>query len=244
MNKNYFEIIRPGINTTFQDQGRKKLYHIGIPFSGAMDNRNYLLANKLVGNGLDHPVVEFAYQGPLLKYYGDNINIAITGDINFMIKRNNNNIKIFGNQPWTGVNQYCGYIQDNKVKDLFRSAKICPNLSEPHAHEYGFDINERCFKILCAGGFCISDNITSIRNIFDDNGVVFAESPDDFASKIDYYLENEDERVAISQKGREFVLNNHTNFHRISHILQHFGYQKEATDIVSGWQNAKEYINE
>jgi len=156
----------------------------------------------------------------------------------------NYNIKIFGNQPWTGVNQYCGYIQDNKVKDLFRSAKICPNLSEPHAHEYGFDINERCFKILCAGGFCISDNITSIRNIFDDNGVVFAESPDDFASKIDYYLKNEDERVAISQKGREFVLNNHTNFHRISDILQHFGYQKEATDIVSGWQNAKEYINE
>ena len=66
MNKNYFEIIRPGINTTFQDQGRKKLYHIGIPFSGAMDNRNYLLANKLVGNGLDHPVVEFAYQLSLI----------------------------------------------------------------------------------------------------------------------------------------------------------------------------------
>jgi len=92
MNKNYFEIIRPGINTTFQDQGRKKLYHIGIPFSGAMDNRNYLLANKLVGNGLDHPVVEFAYQGPLLKYCGDNINIAITGDINFIIRRNKINI--------------------------------------------------------------------------------------------------------------------------------------------------------
>ena len=52
MNKNYFEIIRAGVNTTFQDQGRNNLYHIGIPFSGAMDNRNYLLANKLVGNEL------------------------------------------------------------------------------------------------------------------------------------------------------------------------------------------------
>ena len=36
MNKNYFQILRSGINTTFQDQGRKNLYHIGIPFSGAM----------------------------------------------------------------------------------------------------------------------------------------------------------------------------------------------------------------
>ena len=66
MIKNYFEVVRAGINTTFQDQGRKNLYHIGIPFSGAMDNRNYLLANKLVGNKSDLSVLEFAYQGPLL----------------------------------------------------------------------------------------------------------------------------------------------------------------------------------
>ena len=48
MNNNFFKILRAGINTTFQDKGRNNLYHIGIPFSGAMDNRNYLLANKLV----------------------------------------------------------------------------------------------------------------------------------------------------------------------------------------------------
>ena len=87
MSKNYFEIIRAGINTTFQDQGRDNLYHIGIPFSGAMDNRNYLLANKLVGNKLDLPVIEFAYQGPLLKFYGDKINIVITGDVVFKLKQ-------------------------------------------------------------------------------------------------------------------------------------------------------------
>ena len=44
MSSNYLDIIRPGINTTFQDKGRDHLYHIGIPFSGAMDNRNYLIA--------------------------------------------------------------------------------------------------------------------------------------------------------------------------------------------------------
>ena len=95
MNKNFFQIIRAGINTTFQDQGRKNLYHIGIPFSGAMDNRNFLIANKLVGNDLNYPVLEFAYQGPLLKYSGKKINIAITGDVNFTIK--NNNTLINGN---------------------------------------------------------------------------------------------------------------------------------------------------
>ncbi len=89
VNKNYFKILRAGINTTFQDEGRKNLYHIGIPFSGAMDNRNYLLANRLVDNKFDFPVLEFAYQGPLLKYSGKKINIAITGNVNFTIKQNN-----------------------------------------------------------------------------------------------------------------------------------------------------------
>ena len=82
---NNFEIIRAGVNTTFQDKGRSNLYHIGIPFSGAMDNRNYSLANKLTGNKLNSPVIEFAYQGPHLKYSGDKINIAVTGDVVFKI---------------------------------------------------------------------------------------------------------------------------------------------------------------
>ena len=90
MTKTYFEVIRPGINSTFQDMGRNNLYHIGIPFSGAMDNRNYILSNRLVGNNLESPVLEFAYQGPLLRYQGDRINIAITGDVNFTIKKNEN----------------------------------------------------------------------------------------------------------------------------------------------------------
>ena len=82
---NYFEIVRAGINTTFQDKGRNNLYHVGIPFSGAMDKRNYILANCLVGNQIDKPVIEFAYQGPLIKYKGDKINFAITGDVIFRL---------------------------------------------------------------------------------------------------------------------------------------------------------------
>ena len=92
MSNNYFKVIRPGINSTFQDKGRSNLYHLGIPFSGAMDNRNYLLANKLVQNDLNNPVIEFAYQGPHLKYVGEGMNIAITGNVSFKIKSKNSEI--------------------------------------------------------------------------------------------------------------------------------------------------------
>ena len=88
----FFEIIRGGINTTFQDNGRNNLYHIGIPFSGAMDKRNYLLANSLVGSEINKPVIEFAYQGPLIRYKGNKINFVITGDVIFKIKKKENEI--------------------------------------------------------------------------------------------------------------------------------------------------------
>ena len=89
MTNPYFEILRPGINTTIQDDGRNYLYHIGITVSGAIDQRNYKLANKIANNQLNTAVIEFAYQGPLLKLKNGNINFAITGDIFFNIIRNN-----------------------------------------------------------------------------------------------------------------------------------------------------------
>ena len=90
---NYFEILRAGINTTFQDNGRKNLYHIGVPFSGAMDQRNFRLANSIAGNKSHFPVIEFAYQGPLIKYNGNEVNFVITGDVIFKIIKGDKEIQ-------------------------------------------------------------------------------------------------------------------------------------------------------
>ena len=89
----HFKVIRSGINTTFQDLGRKNLYHFGIPFSGAMDNRNYLLSNAIARNKENTPVIEFAFQGPLLKFKGEKINFNITGNVNFNIIKKKNKIE-------------------------------------------------------------------------------------------------------------------------------------------------------
>ncbi len=89
MSNTYFEILRPGINTTIQDTGRNHLYYVGITVSGAIDQRNYKFSNKLVDNDLNEAVIEFAYQGPLLKLRNGKINFTITGDIFFKIIRKN-----------------------------------------------------------------------------------------------------------------------------------------------------------
>jgi len=92
MSKAYFEIIRPGIHSTLQDLGRGNQYHIGIPFSGSMDKRNYLISNKLLGNKLNEPSLEFAYQGPLMKLHLGKVSGTITGNVTFNIIRKNSKI--------------------------------------------------------------------------------------------------------------------------------------------------------
>lgn len=143
------------------------------------------------------------------------------------------NVKIFGNQPWP-VNQYCGLISDQDTKNLFVSAKISPNLSEPHAQKYGIDLNERIFKILYAGGFCISDYVKSYEMF--EEGVVLCESPEDFRQKIKYYLDRPEEREQISSKGHTIVKNSHTGFHRASDIMKYFELHNEAQKILKTYK--------
>ena len=89
MSNTYLEILRAGVNTTVQDRGRNHMHHLGIAVSGAIDQRNYKLANKLVDNDLNEAVIEFAYQGPLLRLKNNKINFSITGDVIFKIIRKN-----------------------------------------------------------------------------------------------------------------------------------------------------------
>ena len=85
MNNNFFEVLRPGINTTFQDQGRFNLQHFGVAPSGCMDYESFTIANALVSNEKTEGVLEFAYQGPLLKLIKGQTKFAITGKVHFQI---------------------------------------------------------------------------------------------------------------------------------------------------------------
>ena len=84
MINNFFEVIRPGINTTFQDKGRFHMQHFGIAPAGCMDTESFLIANALVKNSSKEGVLEFAYQGPLLHLKNGKTKIAVTGGSGFL----------------------------------------------------------------------------------------------------------------------------------------------------------------
>lgn len=70
--------LKTGLYTSIQDEGRFGVQDQGIPFSGALDKSSMQIANQLVGNPLNSPVLEMTMFGPTLQFEGKG-QIAITG---------------------------------------------------------------------------------------------------------------------------------------------------------------------
>lgn len=73
-----FEVIKPGMLTTVQDLGRAGRQHWGIPAGGPMDRQAARVANLLLGNDENDPLLEITLTGPELKFLRDTW-IAVTG---------------------------------------------------------------------------------------------------------------------------------------------------------------------
>lgn len=63
------EVVSSGMLTTVQDYpGRVKLWHVGVPPSGPMDDFSFRLANALVGNEENAAGLEITMKGPVLLF--------------------------------------------------------------------------------------------------------------------------------------------------------------------------------
>jgi len=62
-----FEVLKPGLLSTFQDLGRLQHQRLGIPVAGALDVNAHRLANLLVGNGAEMATLEMNLFPPTLK---------------------------------------------------------------------------------------------------------------------------------------------------------------------------------
>lgn len=76
--KPMLEVLRPGLQSTFQDLGRWGWQHLGVPVCGAMDTLSHRIANLLVGNGEDAATLEVTLAGPSLRAECDLV-VALAG---------------------------------------------------------------------------------------------------------------------------------------------------------------------
>ena len=148
MSKIFFEVLRSGINTTFQDKGRFHMQHFGVTPGGCMDTKSFLIANALVGNTSNEGVLEFAYQGPLLKLAKGKTKISITGNVLFQIIKSNEEI----------INGKC-----YRTYDLDEGDQIDILVTKQSAYGYmalegGFDVKPFCKSVSVLGRVEIGPN--------------------------------------------------------------------------------------
>lgn len=148
------------------------------------------------------------------------------------------NVKIFGNRNW-GIPQFCGNLDTRWVKHAMASAKVCPNISELHAQDFGTELNERCFKLLSNKCPVVSDYTESLaKDVFNNGEIEFARTPKEFKEKI-LAVVNNDLTIDV-QKGYDKVMESETYFHRVSELFQHLGLTKQSELTLSQYKKLRE----
>ncbi len=73
------DVVRPGMMTTVQDwPGRLGLWHVGVPPSGAMDDRSLRLGNRALGNPEGAAGLECTVEGPAVRFSHETV-VCVTG---------------------------------------------------------------------------------------------------------------------------------------------------------------------
>ena len=113
-----------------------------------MDLKAFLIANALVGNSSNEGVLEFAYQGPLLKLVKGKTKISITGNVLFQITKLNEKV----------LNGEC-----NRTYDLDEGDQIDILATKHSAYGYmalegGFQVKSFCKSVSILGRAEIGPN--------------------------------------------------------------------------------------
>lgn len=84
-NKVIATVINPGFLSTIQDMGRKGFQAFGVPEAGAMDREAALIANLLVSNNENAPLIEVTVMGLELEFATEAVVAVAGGDLNLQI---------------------------------------------------------------------------------------------------------------------------------------------------------------
>lgn len=103
---------------------------------------------------------------------------------------------------------------------VFKHAKINLNIT---LRSIKSGIPLRAFDVMGAGGFLLTNYQADFMDCYiPGEDFIYYESKKDLLDKIAYYLNHEDERIAIAKNGFERTATNHTYKHRIEEMLSYF----------------------
>lgn len=129
---------------------------------------------------------------------------------------------------WINRKQWVDIIERNNIpvkKDIFvigdDMVKAINSYKIHFNRNISDDINYRTFETLGCKTLLVTNHTPGLEKLFDiGNNIVVYDNEDDLINKIKYYLENDEERKEMAQKGYEHVKNNHTFLNRAKQLIK------------------------
>ena len=225
MSSNFFEVLRAGINTTYQDNGRFHVQHFGIAPGGCMDLKSFFIANALVGNNSEEGVLEFAYQGPLLKLVKGETKIVITGNVIFQIIKKDNE-KINGE-----CNRSYNLNEGEQIDILATKESVYGYL----AVEGGFDLKPFCKSVSILARAQIGPN--EGKKIKNNDKIIFKRNSNNKKNFITKVINKKQDTIRVLQGpqynffSKESQDNFFTKYYKITNLTDRMGMRLEGLNI-------------
>jgi spore maturation protein CgeB len=124
-----------------------------------------------------------------------------------------------------------GWIPYARQHLVFASSRLnlCSHVL-PHAHGY---LNMRVVIATASGGFLLTDRVAGMDELglVDGQNVALWSTEAELVEKALYYLDHEDERRAIAERGRAWALENHSNVRLCRIILDAVGVPAPEPEV-------------
>jgi len=187
--------------------------------------------NNLVKSKVSNHLCLWTPQNETL-YYPDtkNIDVSFLGSvakypdrINFINFVNNHNLNIV-----TGGGQRAGKLTPEAYASIIRHSKIGINFSSSQTGVF-HQAKGRIFEYIASGSLLLEQRNDAIRDFFEEDKHYVAFSDfQELVDKIQYYLNNEDERLAIAQAGYEHFKQNWTSNHYWTQLMEEVDNEKNC----------------
>ncbi len=147
------------------------------------------------------------------------IDVAFVGRLSKLHSRRNKILsRVFSKLRSMGRNVYVGSAWHHSASTIYNRSRIVLNVSRAR------ELNLRVFEVLGTGSFLLTDR-GEVEEFFKPRTHLDVFSDEDVIEKVLWYLDNYDEARRIAGMGREYVLSEHTMFHRVERILEEAGFK-------------------
>jgi spore maturation protein CgeB len=131
-------------------------------------------------------------------------------------------VKVFGDDHWRQIE--IGFLKAHPATDywtetpkVYKLSKVNLNISKT----FFAGTVQRVFDIVYCGGFCLTDYRDDVNKWFEPGKEIETYSDEnEFVEKVRYYLEHENERKDIQERGHKRLLNEHRVGQRIDTVME------------------------